>query len=162
MRRGRLLLAAALAAALLAGCEKLDRNMWDNPAFLPQEEPVRVAPTDSVPTKGVDHVPLPGTQAAAALKNPQKITDFTLLTGKQLFGIYCTPCHGASGKGDGPVAGKFIPAPVDISATGQASRFPDGELYAILTHGRNGMPPYRGDLTSRERWLIVAYVRTLK
>ncbi|MGE5247910.1 MAG: c-type cytochrome [Verrucomicrobiota bacterium] len=162
MRRGRLLLAAALAAALLAGCEKLDRNMWDNPAFLPQEEPVRVAPADSVPTKGVEHVPLPGTQAAAALKNPQKITDFTLLSGKELFGIYCTPCHGASGKGDGPVAGKFVPTPVDISATGQASRFPDGELYAILTHGRNGMPPYRGDLTSRERWLIVAYVRTLK
>jgi mono/diheme cytochrome c family protein len=162
VRKARFLLAATLAVALFAGCEKLDRNMFDNPAFRPQEEPVRVAPPDSVPTKGVEHVPLPGSPAAAALKNPEKITDFTLLTGKELFHIYCTPCHGASGKGDGPVAKKFVPTPADISATGQASHQPEGDLFAIVTHGKNGMPPYRGDLTARERWLVVAYLKTLK
>lgn len=162
MRKVVCALAAILAAAVLSGCEKLDRNMYDNPAFRPQEEPVRLAPASSVPTKGVEHVPLPGSPAAASMKNPEKISDFTLLTGKELFHIYCTPCHGASGKGDGPVAKKFVPTPADISATGHAAHHPEGDLYAVVTHGKDGMPSFRSDLVSRERWLIVAYVRTLR
>ena len=155
-------LAAILAAAALTGCEKLDRNMYDNPAFRSQEEPARLAPAASVPTKGVEHVPLPGSAAAAGLHNPEKVTDFSLLTGKELYGIYCTPCHGASGKGDGPVAKKFVPTPVDISATGHGSHHPEGDLFAVLTHGKNGMPAFRSDLTAKERWLVVAFLKTLK
>jgi mono/diheme cytochrome c family protein len=154
--------AAFLATALLAGCEKFDRDMFDNPAFRPQEEPVRLPPAGSVPTKGLEHTPKPGTAEAAALGNPEKATDFSLLTGKELFGIYCTPCHGASGKGDGPVAKKFVPTPADISATGHGSHHPEGELFAVVTHGMGGMPPFRSDLTARERWLVVAYLKTLK
>jgi mono/diheme cytochrome c family protein len=153
--------AAFLAMALLAGCEKLDRNMYDNPAFRPQEEPVRLPPEGSVPTKGLEHTPKPESPEAAALKNPEKVTDFSLLAGKELFGIYCTPCHGASGKGDGPVAKKFVPTPVDISGTG-FGQAPEGMLFAIVTHGMGGMPPFRSDLTAKERWLVVAYLRTLK
>jgi mono/diheme cytochrome c family protein len=153
---------AALALVPLAGCEKLDRNMYDNPAFRPQEDPVRLAPADSVPTKGRGAVPLPGTPAAGALRNPEKATEFSLLTGKELFGIYCTPCHGEAGKGDGPLAKKYVPTPADISATGHGAHHPEGELFAVLTHGRNGMPAFHGDLTPRERWLVVAYLRTLK
>jgi mono/diheme cytochrome c family protein len=156
--------AAVLAAvlAILAGCEKLDRNMYDNPAFRPQEEPVRLPPGASVPTKGLEHTPKPGTREAAALRNPEKTTEFSLLAGKELYGIYCTPCHGESGKGDGPVAKKFVPTPVDISATGHGSHHPEGDLFAVITHGRGGMPPFRPDLTARERWLVVAYLKTLK
>jgi len=146
----------------LSGCEKLDRNMYDNPAFRPQEEPVRVPPAGSVPTKGVERVPLPGSAEAAALPNPEKINEFSLLTGKELFGIYCAPCHGESGKGDGPVAKKFVPTPADISAAGHGSHHSEGELFAVVTHGKNGMPAFRSDLTAKERWLVVAYLRTLK
>jgi mono/diheme cytochrome c family protein len=162
MKRILLSLAAVLAVALSAGCEKLDRDMYDNPAFRPQEEPVRLPPAGSVPTKGLEHVPMPGSPAAAALGNPEKITDFSLLTGKELFGIYCAPCHGASGKGDGLVAKKFVPTPADISGTGHASHRPEGDLFAVLTHGKNGMPAFRSDLTARERWLVAAYLKTLK
>ena len=160
----RFVFAAALlaAAAVLAGCEKLDRNMYDNPAFRPQEEPVRLPPADSVPTKGLEHTPKPGSPEAAALKNPEKVTEFSLISGKELYGIYCTPCHGETGKGDGPVAKKFVPTPADISATGHGSHHPEGDLFAILTHGVNGMPAFRSDLTAKERWLVVAYLRTLK
>jgi mono/diheme cytochrome c family protein len=154
--------AVAFALVLLAGCEKLDRNMYDNPAFRPQEEPVRPAPASSVPTKGRGTVPAPGSLAAAALTNPEKVTEFSLLTGKELYGIYCAPCHGESGKGDGPVAKKFVPTPSDISAAGRGAHHPDGDLFAILTHGKNGMPAFYGDLTPKERWLVVAWLRTLK
>jgi mono/diheme cytochrome c family protein len=110
----------------------------------------------------LEHTPKPGTAEAAALGNPEKVTDFSLLTGKELYGIYCTPCHGASGKGDGPVAKKFVPTPADISATGHGSHHPEGELFAVVTHGKNGMPPFRSDLTAKERWLVVGYLKTLK
>jgi len=160
--RDAVLVVALLAVFPLSGCEKLDRNMYDNPAFRSQEEPVRLPPAGSVPTKGLDHTPKPGTPEAAALRNWGKVTDFSLLTGKELYGIYCTPCHGESGKGDGPVAKKFVPTPVDISATGHGSHHPEGDLFAVVTHGKNGMPPFRSDLTAEERWLVVAYLRTLK
>lgn len=157
-----LLLAAAVAAVTtFPACEKIDRNMWDNPAFRPQEEPVRLPPADSVPTKGLENTPKPGTPEAATLKNPEKTTEFSLLAGKELYGIYCTPCHGESGKGDGPVAKKFVPTPIDISGTGFGMA-PEGVLFAIVTHGWNGMPPFRADLTATERWQVVAWVRTLK
>ncbi|MBI5904354.1 MAG: cytochrome c [Deltaproteobacteria bacterium] len=159
-----LAIAAVLAAAMgsFAGCEKLDRNMYDNPAYRPQEEPVRLPPAGSVPTKGLEHTPKPGTPEAAALQNPDKVTDFSLVTGKELYGIYCAPCHGESGKGDGPVAKKFVPTPADISASGHGAHHPDGDLFAVITHGRGGMPPFRSDLTVKERWLVVAYLRTLR
>lgn len=156
------LAAAMIAVTTLPACEKIDRNMWDNPAFRPQEEPVRLPPADSVPTKGRERVPLPGSPGAASLRNPEKITESSLVAGKELYGIYCTPCHGPSGKGDGPVAKKFIPTPADISATGHGSHHPDGNLFAVLTHGKNGMPPFRAELAPKERWLVVAYLRTLK
>jgi len=157
-----LLAAAVVAATTFPACEKIDRNMWDNPAFRPQEEPVRLPPAGSVPTKGLEHTPEPGTPQAAALKNPEKTTESSLLAGKELYGIFCTPCHGASGKGDGSVAKKFVPAPSDISAAGHGSHHTDGDLFAVVTHGRNGMPPFRSDLTAKERWLVVAYLRALK
>ena len=68
MRR-TLPLAISIAVVLLAGCEKLDRNMYDNPAFRPQEDPVRIAPADSVPTKGRGTVPAPGSAGAASGSN---------------------------------------------------------------------------------------------
>lgn len=154
------LAAALVAVTTFPACEKIDRNMWDNPAFRPQEEPVRLPPADSVPTKGLENTPKPGPEAAA-LRNPEKATEFSLLAGKELYGVFCTPCHGESGKGDGPVAKKFVPTPVDISGTGFGMA-PEGMLFAIVTHGMNGMPPFRADLTAKERWLVIAYLKTLK
>lgn len=135
--------------------------MWYNPAFRPQEEPVRLPPAGSVPTKGLEHTPKPGTPEAAALKNPEKTTESSLLEGKELFAIHCMPCHGESGKGNGPVAKKFVPTPEDISRTGYG-KVPEGILFAIVTHGQDAMPPFRADLTAKERWLVIAYVKTLK
>ena len=161
VRLPAVLFAAIVAVTTFTACEKIDRNMWENPAYRPQEAPVRHPPEDSVPTKGLERSPKPGTPEAAALKNPEKTTESSLLAGKELYGIFCTPCHGESGKGDGPVAKKFVPTPVDISGTGFGMA-PEGLLFAVVTHGLNGMPPFRSDLTAKERWLVVAYLRTLK
>lgn len=160
LRRLGLLVVFAVAVILLQGCEKLDRNMYDNPAFKPQEEPVRLPPKDSVPATGRERIPR--LAEAAKLKNPVEPTEWALLKGKELFGIYCVPCHGDSGKGDGPVGKKYVPTPADLRPGSHGARHSDGELFVFISAGSGGMPAFRADLTPTERWRIVAFLRTLK
>jgi len=148
------------AAALLPGCEKIDRDMWDNPAFKAQEEPVRLPPQGSVPTKGTERILSPG--EARTLRNPVKPSEWTLAQGKELYGIFCIPCHGETGAGNGAVAGKMVPTPADIRTGSHAGTHSDGELFLVLTKGSGGMPAFRADLSPEERWKIVSYLRTLK
>ncbi|MEK6779962.1 MAG: cytochrome c, partial [Candidatus Deferrimicrobiota bacterium] len=145
--RGRLfafLAVVALTAGILPACERIDRNMWDSPAFKPQEEPVRLPPKDSVPTKGKERVPPP--REAAKLVNPVQPTEGALLKGKELYGIFCVPCHGVSGKGDGPVGKKYVPSPVALRSGSPAVKPSDGELFAVISNGSGGMPAFRADL----------------
>jgi mono/diheme cytochrome c family protein len=155
-----LLVVFAAVVVLLHGCEKLDRNMYDNPAFKPQEEPVRLPPMDSVPTKGRERIP--PLKETAKLANPVEPTEWALRKGKELFGIYCVPCHGDSGKGDGPVGKKYVPTPADLRPGTHGAHHSDGELFVIISAGAGGMPAFRADLTPVERWQIVAFLRTLK
>jgi mono/diheme cytochrome c family protein len=155
-----LLAIAVLAAALFPACEKIDRNMWDSPAVKAQEEPVRMPPKDSVPTKGRERIPT--LAEAASLANPVEPTERAILKGKELYGIYCVPCHGATGQGDGPVGKKYVPAPVDLRSGSPYMQFSDGQLFVILSTGLGGMPAFRSDLDPVERWKIVTYLRTLK
>lgn len=155
-----LLLAWAAAAAAFTACERIDRNMWDNPAFKPQEEPVRLAPKDSIPTKGIEHIP--PLAEASRLVNPVKPTERELLQGKELFRVFCVPCHGESGKGDGAVGKKYVPAPADLRAASPVMGLSDGQLFVIISTGLGGMPAFRADLSPGERWRIVAFLRTLK
>jgi mono/diheme cytochrome c family protein len=57
---------------------------------------------------------------AAKRRNPFKATPESIASGKALFAIYCSPCHGPAGKGDGTVTPKFIPPP-DVPASLRAA-----------------------------------------
>ncbi len=160
MRVGLLLVLALAASCVLGGCEKIDRNMWDNPAFRPQEEPLRFPPADSVPTKGI--VRAPAMADAAKLANPVAPSDRTRREGQALYAIHCAPCHGDSGRGDGPVGRKFVPTPADLRPEGPFGRLPDGTLFAIVSNGLGAMPPFRADLSPEERWKIVIHLRALR
>ena len=150
----------AAAALLLPACEKIDRDMYDSPAFKAQEEPVRLPPADSVPTKGRERIP-PLTEASR-LANPLKADEWTLLQGKELYGIFCSPCHGQSGAGDGPVGRKYLPPPADIRQSAHGGHHADGEFFVIISMGIGGMPGFRADLDPGERWKIVHHLKTLK
>ena len=162
MSAGRTFTMIALALLLglgAAACEKIDRNMWDSPAAGPQSAPIRLPPEGSVPTKGRVHEP---TMAdAAKLTNPVAGSGADLAKGKELFGIFCVPCHGASGKGDGPVGKKYRPMPANIGPTGHLPHLTDGMIYAVITNGVEGMPAFGTDIPPKDRWLIVAWVRRL-
>ncbi len=88
--------------------------------------------------------------------------------GKERFGIYCAPCHGASGNGDGPVAtramnlaeGTWIP-PTNLHQ--DYLRFmPVGQLFDAVTNGVRNMAGYGQLIPTEDRWMILMYVRALQ
>jgi len=156
---GALSLGLILGSLLAAGCERLDRNMWDSPAPQAQGEPVRLPPADSIPTRGREHIP--SLAEGKELRSPLERSEGNLARGKEIYRVFCVPCHGASGRGDGPIAARYVPTPSDITPKGRGAQYSDGELYVIVSSGLGGMPAFRHDLSPEERWLVVGYVRSL-
>lgn len=102
--------------------------------------------------------------------NPYPVDEASLAKGKQMFQVTCAPCHGIDGKGGGPVTvndpskniNRFpVPAPMLSGAGSVTSTRSDGYLYLTIRNGGALMPAYGISLTDRERWAIVAYMRTL-
>ena len=135
-------------------------------------EQISVKPQESVDPKhpGMEpypahSVPVPGTtvyvkdrDAAEKMPNPVKADQKSLEFGGKLFGIYCTPCHGYQGKGDGLVGKKLIIQPFDLTAE-HARSVSDGYIFGMMTFGGAVMPSYANDLSPKERWHVVNYVR---
>ena len=103
--------------------------------------------------------PMARAVAERELRNLLTPTSENLEAGKKLFGVYCTPCHGITGRGDGPVAGGAL-QPTDLTSR-LAQQRSDGYLYATIRNGGVGMPQYHEALSPRERWQVVMFVRTL-
>ena len=102
-------------------------------------------------------------RAGRELTNPLPTSAAAIEDGRALYQTYCLVCHGANGKGDGPlvVAGK-IPTPPAYSSV-RVAAFPPGRLFHVVTMGTQKMPSYAALLTPGERWKVVNYVsRTLQ
>ena len=94
--------------------------------------------------------------------------------GQERFTIYCGPCHGESGYGDGPVAQRAASLQLkDSSAIGawvkpqdlheaKILARPDGHIFNTITNGIRNMPAYDKQISIEDRWAIVAYVRALE
>jgi len=94
---------------------------------------------------------------------PFEVTRSFLYRGKERYDIYCTPCHGKIGDGQGIImTGQYgyVPAP---SYHRQASYdMPDGQFYSAITEGIRSMPAYNTQIKVEDRWAIVAYIRALQ
>ncbi len=99
-------------------------------------------------------------QEAELLTNPVPSTPATLQNAAYLFGIYCTPCHGASGRGDGIVAAKIV-KPADLTAAKYVAS-KDGFFFDVMRAGSGLMPPQYENLSPAERWTIVYHIRRLQ
>ncbi len=88
----------------------------------------------------------------------------TATRGRSRYGIYCTPCHAASGNGKGTVPLRVGPGPLQPPSfhIDRLRHIPDGQLYATITNGIRNMPSYRHSIPLMDRWAIVAYVRALQ
>lgn len=88
-----------------------------------------------------------------------------ILRGKERFGIYCSACHGVSGDGNGVTAQYGVPVAANPNAKLNAispETYPDGRLFETITNGRGLMSGYGYNIPVRDRWAIIAYVRTLQ
>jgi mono/diheme cytochrome c family protein len=126
------------------------------PAFQPMYKPLPV-PTDALPVEGAAYSLLMGVPP-----NPVTADQASMERGAELFKINCVLCHGPQGKGDGPVASHLKNKPFDLTSFPIHS-YTDGGIFFIISTGVPGkMPGLNENLTVRERWDVVNYVRTLK
>jgi hypothetical protein len=93
---------------------------------------------------------------------PMPITAEMLKRGQQRFTINCTPCHGATGEGKGITQKIGAMAVVANLHDKRIVELPDGELFFVITNGRNLMGAYGANITVEDRWAVIAYLRALQ
>lgn len=81
--------------------------------------------------------------------------------GARVYQIYCLPCHGGAGKGDGSVAMRGFPPPPSLLAD-HAVQLSDQQMFDIVTRGQKNMPPYAAQVPPEDRRRVIAYVRSLQ
>ena len=105
----------------------------------------------------------------AAVKTPWKDSAAALKRGKERYEIYCSPCHGIGGKGDGPVAEKWegaIPAIARKTPGAELANniesWNEARYFVGITVGIRSMPSYASQIPERDRWAIAKYVKQLQ
>ena len=102
-------------------------------------------------------------RAGRELINPLKPTEENLARGKEMFERMCQQCHGEKGDGQGYLyTSKLYNYPPGVLTAAQAVNRPDGEIYHIITVGRNVMGAHGPLIRPEDRWKIVMYVRVLQ
>ena len=167
----------AISVAALAGCHQ---DMWNQPRYTPLQASTffddgassRPIPEGTVPYHGPksnqpdvndDHFYLGRVNGQYAKTFPPqiKINNALLARGQQRFGIYCTPCHGQAGMGDGMVVQRGFQQPPDYHIARLRSA-PPGYFFDVITNGFGRMFSYASRVQPRDRWAIVAYIRALQ
>jgi mono/diheme cytochrome c family protein len=98
---------------------------------------------------------------ARQVKNPVPVTPQTLAAGGELFHENCAPCHGDTGKGDGDTGKIIKKKPANFTDAKLMSLETDGSLFWKMGEGRGPMPAWKDELSEKERWQLVNYIRKL-
>lgn len=92
---------------------------------------------------------------------PMPLTKALLERGQARFNIYCTPCHGRAGDGEGMVVQRGFKHPPTYHSD-KLRQQPLGYLYDVITNGFGSMASYASRIPMEDRWAIAAYVRVLQ
>ncbi len=174
-----------VALALLSqGCSRqrpsadppvhLVQNMDDQPRYKPQAESKFFADGRAM------RLPVEGTVARGFLRAdssfyyegkdeagnflreaPLAVTLDRLERGRERYDIFCAPCHGRSGSGQGAVAKRGLVPPASFHDE-RLRGMEDGRLYDIISNGLRNMPPHKYQIPTADRWAIVVYLRALQ
>lgn len=178
-----LLVVLGLGMAMVTGCYRgrpserepihLVQDMDNQPKYEPMEE------TDFFPNDAIMRVPPAGTIPLGELRGnvvfytgkidggelvdsiPVSVTLPMLEVGQEQYDIYCSPCHGRVGNGQGIIVQRgYVPPPTFHDE--RLRTVADGHIYDVITNGIRNMPAYRYQIEVEDRWAIVAYFRALQ
>lgn len=158
-----------LAAALLSACAM---TLEDQPRYEAQEASrffadgaasrPRLADTVARGELRLDPLLTTGQVGGQFIDSfPFTVTQTILERGQQRFDIFCAPCHGLAGDGQGVITAYGMPQPDSFHLPELRDR-PAGYYFAIITDGTRVMPSYASRIAIEDRWAIVAYIRALQ
>ena len=159
----------ALAALLLAACRQ---DMHDQPKYKPLRS------SEIFGDKRSARPLVEGTVARGTLREdagyyagktkdgfvtelPVPLTAQLLERGQTQFQVFCAPCHGRTGRGDGMIVKRGFKQPSSYHVD-RLRQMPIGYFYDVITIGFGAMPDYAAQIAPADRWAIAAYVRTLQ
>jgi len=161
--------AAALFAAAALGCRQ---DMFDQPKVRPLQASTffadgrasRPVPEDTVARddrRGDELLTTGRMGGVVADAFPFTITKEILDRGEERFEIFCSPCHGRTGYGDGMIVQRGFKAPPSFH-TDRLRQAPAGHFFDVMTNGFGVMYDYRSRVSAEDRWAIAAYIRALQ
>ena len=92
---------------------------------------------------------------------PMRVTRPVLDRGRERFGIYCTPCHGLLGMGDGMIVQRGFKKPTSFHDE-RLRQEPPGYFFDVMTNGFGAMASYAPQVGPEDRWAIAAYIQVLQ
>jgi mono/diheme cytochrome c family protein len=157
------------AALMFAGCRQ---DMHDQPKYVPLRETSFFADARSARplvegTVARGHLrddellyagKVNGTDAAVF---PFRVDEKVMSRGRERFDVFCSPCHGRTGQGDGMVVLRGYRRPPSMHQDRLRSA-PVGHFFDVITNGFGAMPEYASQVRADDRWAIIAYIRALQ
>ncbi|MES2448026.1 MAG: cytochrome c [Bacteroidota bacterium] len=178
-----------VAVVMLSACRdkrstglEYARNMYD-PIAYNQDQPNKNfanGATSQTPPANTDPIGFvkfeyantkEGYEASSVVVNPLQLTEKNLLEGKHFYTVFCAPCHGDKGDGQGHIVKldkgiSGVPAYYGAEAVssrgGAMASLSAGKIYHTITYGLNAMGSHASQLTPSERWKVVLYVQQLQ
>jgi len=92
---------------------------------------------------------------------PMPVTAEVMARGRERFEVFCSPCHGRTGQGNGMVVQRGFRAPTSFHEE-RLRQAPVGYFVNVVTHGFGAMLDYSAQIPVADRWAIAAYIRALQ
>jgi mono/diheme cytochrome c family protein len=100
-------------------------------------------------------------ELAAQAREPPEATAALLARGRERFGIFCSPCHGVDGYGEGIIVARGFPHPPSFHEA-RLRAAPAQLFFDTITNGNGAMYSYADRVPPTDRWAIIAYIRALQ
>jgi mono/diheme cytochrome c family protein len=157
-----------LLGAFAVGCgETLRQDMANQPRQNPLS-PASFFQDDRSERPLIDNTVVRGATAEDALfiskdsnAFPLPLSAELMQRGQDRYTIFCTPCHGIQGDGNGMVSMRGMKRPPSLHEE-RLRAVPVGYIFDVITNGFGAMQGYSAQIAPRDRWAIVAYVRALQ
>jgi mono/diheme cytochrome c family protein len=169
LSRKHRIFAVVATGAILAGCRQ---DMHDAPSYDPLQQSAFFANGAASRTlvantvargqlRADEHFYTGKINGQPAAEFPMPVTDEVMARGQERFNVYCSPCHGQTGLGDGMIVQRGFRRPPSYHDE-RLRNSPPGYFFDVMTNGFGAMQDYAAQVSVSDRWAIAAYIRALQ